>query len=81
MIIEGYLQAMYARDFPLSMRATICLEQSYIEVDGDSASSAEIYALLSSVSEVPLRQDIAVTGSVNQMGDIQPVGRSAKKPA
>jgi len=79
MIIEGYLQAMYARDFPLSMRATICLEQSYIEVDGDSASSAEIYALLSSVSEVPLRQDIAVTGSVNQMGDIQPVGSVSEK--
>ncbi len=79
LIIEGYLQAMYARDFPLSIRATICLEQSYIEVDGDSASSAEIYALLSAVSDVPLRQDIAVTGSVNQMGDIQPVGGVSEK--
>ena len=79
LIIEGYLQTLYARDFPLSIRASICFEQSYIEVDGDSAASAEIYALLSAVSEVPLRQDIAVTGSVNQMGDIQPVGGISEK--
>jgi predicted ATP-dependent protease len=79
LIIEGYLQTQYARDFPLSIRASICFEQSYIEVDGDSASSAEIYALLSAIAELPLRQDLAVTGSVNQMGDIQPVGGISEK--
>ncbi len=79
LIIEGYLQTLYARNFPLSIRASICFEQSYIEVDGDSAASAEIYALLSAISEVPLRQDLAVTGSVNQMGDIQPVGGVSEK--
>jgi predicted ATP-dependent protease len=79
LIIEGYLQTLYARDFPLSIRASICFEQSYIEVDGDSASSAEIYALLSAIAEIPLRQDLAVTGSVNQMGDIQPVGGISEK--
>ncbi|TVR59350.1 MAG: ATP-binding protein [Spirochaetaceae bacterium] len=73
-IIEGYLQSKYARDFPLSVRASVCFEQSYVEVDGDSASSTEIYVLLSAIAEIPLRQDIAVTGSVNQMGEIQPVG-------
>ncbi|MDR2588800.1 MAG: AAA family ATPase [Spirochaetales bacterium] len=79
LIIEGYLQALYARDFPLSIKASICFEQSYIEVDGDSASSAEIYVLLSAIAALPLRQDIAVTGSVNQMGDIQPVGGVSEK--
>ncbi|MCK7467452.1 MAG: hypothetical protein MZU91_04520 [Desulfosudis oleivorans] len=56
------------------MSASICFEQSYGGVDGDSASSTEIYAILSSLSELPLRQDIAVTGSVNQKGEIQPIG-------
>jgi predicted ATP-dependent protease len=79
LIIEGYLQALYAKDFPLSIRASICFEQSYIEIDGDSASSAEIYVLLSAIGGVPLRQDIAVTGSVNQMGFIQPVGGVSEK--
>jgi predicted ATP-dependent protease len=79
LIIEGYLQALYARDFPLSIRASICFEQSYIEIDGDSASSAEIYVLLSAIADIALRQDIAVTGSVNQMGDIQPVGGVSEK--
>ncbi|MDR1933768.1 MAG: ATP-dependent protease, partial [Spirochaetales bacterium] len=79
LIIEGYLQALYAMDFPLSIRASICFEQSYIEIDGDSASSAEIYVLLSAIAGAPLRQDIAVTGSVNQMGDIQPVGGVSEK--
>ncbi|MDR3200989.1 MAG: AAA family ATPase [Spirochaetales bacterium] len=79
LIIEGYLQSMYAASFPVSIRASICFEQSYIEVDGDSASSAEMYALLSSIGEFPLRQDIAVTGSVNQMGGIQPVGGVSEK--
>ncbi|MDR1626423.1 MAG: AAA family ATPase [Spirochaetia bacterium] len=79
LIIEGYLRAKYADSFPVSIRASICFEQSYIEIDGDSASSAEIYALLSSIGDFPLRQDLAVTGSVNQMGDIQPVGGVSEK--
>ncbi len=74
LILEGYLRKHYARTFPLSIYAGICFEQSYAEVDGDSASSSELYALLSAISEIPIRQDIAVTGSVNQMGVIQPVG-------
>ncbi|MFH1942543.1 MAG: AAA family ATPase, partial [bacterium] len=74
LIIAGYLRRMYAQDKPLAMSATLCFEQSYSGVDGDSASSTEIYGLLSSLSGVPLRQDIAVTGSVNQKGEIQPIG-------
>lgn len=74
LILEGYLRKHYARTFPLSIYAGICFEQSYAEIDGDSASSSELYALLSAISEIPIRQDIAVTGSVNQMGLIQPVG-------
>ena len=74
LILEGYLRKHYARTFPLSMYAGICFEQSYAEVDGDSASSAELFALLSAIGDIPLRQEIAVTGSVNQLGDIQPVG-------
>ena len=58
----------------LTMSASICFEQSYGEIDGDSASSSEIYAVLSSLADIPIRQDIAVTGSVNQKGEIQPVG-------
>lgn len=74
LILEGYLRKQYARTFPLSIYAGICFEQSYAEVDGDSASSSELFALLSAIGELPVRQDIAVTGSVNQLGDIQPVG-------
>ncbi|MFA5546686.1 MAG: S16 family serine protease, partial [Sphaerochaetaceae bacterium] len=74
LILEGYLRKRYARNFPLSIYSGIAFEQSYAEVDGDSASSSELYALLSAIGEVPVRQDIAVTGSVNQMGEIQPVG-------
>ncbi len=74
LIIAGYLRRMYAQDKPLTMSASLCFEQSYSGVDGDSASSTEIYGLLSSLSDVPLRQDIAVTGSVNQKGEIQPIG-------
>ena len=74
LILEGYLRHRYARTFPLSLYAGICFEQSYAEVDGDSASSAELYALLSAIGEIPIRQDIAITGSVNQMGQLQPVG-------
>jgi predicted ATP-dependent protease len=78
-IVESYVHARYARDFPLSMTARIAFEQSYVEVEGDSASSSEIFSLLSAIGEIPLRQDIAVTGSVNQMGEIQPVGGVIEK--
>jgi ATP-dependent Lon protease len=73
-ILAGYLRGKYAQDKPLAMSASICFEQSYGGVDGDSASSTEVYSLLSSLSGIPLRQDIAVTGSVNQKGEIQPIG-------
>ncbi|TAK55626.1 MAG: ATP-binding protein [Bacteroidetes bacterium] len=74
LILNGYLHSKYAVDKPLVMTASIAFEQSYSGVDGDSASSTEIYALLSSLANLPLRQDIAVTGSVNQKGEIQPIG-------
>ena len=74
LILSGYLRENFAQDKPLNLDASICFEQSYSGVDGDSASSTEIYALLSSLSGIPLKQNIAVTGSVNQKGDIQPIG-------
>jgi lon-related putative ATP-dependent protease len=74
LILEGYFRGKYAQNKPLTMSASICFEQSYGGVDGDSASSTEIYAVLSSLAELPLRQDIAVTGSVNQKGEVQPIG-------
>jgi predicted ATP-dependent protease len=73
-IISGYLRSVFAKDKPLTLSASICFEQSYSGVDGDSASSTEIYALLSALSDLPLRQDVAVTGSMNQRGDIQAIG-------
>lgn len=79
MILSGYLGGKYAQDKPLSLSASLCFEQSYEGVEGDSASSTELYALLSSLSGFPLKQDIAVTGSVNQQGEIQPVGGVTKK--
>jgi lon-related putative ATP-dependent protease len=74
LILGGYLRGKYAQDKPLTASASICFEQSYSGVDGDSASSTEVYAILSSLSGIPLRQDVAVTGSVNQKGEIQPIG-------
>jgi lon-related putative ATP-dependent protease len=74
LIVEGFLRSRYARDFPLAVTASICFEQSYTAVEGDSASSTAVYALLSAIADVPLRQDIAVTGSLNQVGQVQPVG-------
>ncbi len=74
LILSGYLRRQYAQDKPLTMTASIAFEQSYSGVDGDSASSTEIYAILSSLSGLPIRQDIAVTGSVNQKGEIQAIG-------
>jgi len=73
-ILSGYLRSQYAQDKPITMSASLCFEQSYSGVEGDSASSTEIYALLSSISGLPLRQDIAVTGSVSQKGEVQPIG-------
>ena len=73
-ILSGYLGEQFAQDIPLSLTASICFEQLYNGVDGDSASSTELYGLLSSLSEIPISQSIAVTGSVNQKGEIQPIG-------
>ncbi|MEW9121211.1 MAG: AAA family ATPase [Thermotaleaceae bacterium] len=74
LILTGYIGDQFAQDKPLSLSANIVFEQLYSGVDGDSASSTELYALLSSLSKVPLKQYIAVTGSVNQKGQIQPIG-------
>ena len=74
LILEGYIGQTFAQEFPLSLNASICFEQLYGGVDGDSASSTELYALLSSLSGIPISQSIAVTGSVNQKGEIQPIG-------
>ncbi|MGE5632131.1 MAG: Lon protease family protein [Caulobacteraceae bacterium] len=79
LILNGYLGEKFAQDFPLSLSASICFEQLYDGVEGDSASSTELYALLSSLSEIPLKQYIAVTGSVNQKGEIQPIGGANEK--
>ncbi len=73
-IISGYMRRTFAQDKPLSLSASLCFEQSYSGVDGDSASSTEVYALLSALSDIPIRQELAVTGSVNQQGDVQPIG-------
>ena len=74
LILSGYLGEMFAQDIPLSLTASVCFEQLYNGVDGDSASSTELYAILSSLSNIPINQSIAVTGSVNQKGEIQPIG-------
>jgi ATP-dependent Lon protease len=73
-IISGFLRSHFAQNKPLSLAASICFEQSYSGVDGDSASSTEVYALVSALSGLPLRQDVAVTGSMNQQGDVQAIG-------
>ncbi|MGB9886865.1 MAG: Lon protease family protein [Moorellales bacterium] len=74
LILAGYLLSKYAQDVPLCLSASLCFEQLYTGVEGDSASSAELYALLSSLAGLPVEQGIAVTGSINQKGEIQPVG-------
>jgi lon-related putative ATP-dependent protease len=74
LILSGFLAGQYALDTPMSLFASLVFEQSYGGVEGDSASSAELYALLSALADVPLRQDLAVTGSVNQHGEIQAIG-------
>jgi len=74
LILSGYLGWKYAQKKPLSLSASLCFEQSYEGVDGDSASSAELYAILSALSGVPIKQGIAVTGSINQTGEVQAIG-------
>jgi ATP-dependent Lon protease len=74
LILGGFMRGKYAQKKPFSLSASIAFEQSYSGVEGDSASSTEVYAILSSLSKLPLRQDIAVTGSINQKGEIQPIG-------
>jgi lon-related putative ATP-dependent protease len=74
LILSGYLGAKYGQERPLSLSASVCFEQSYDGIDGDSASSTELYALISSLSNLPIKQGIAVTGSVDQNGRIQPIG-------
>lgn len=79
LILSGYLAGRYGQETPISLNASLVFEQSYGGVDGDSASSTELYALLSAISEIPLRQDIAVTGSVNQHGVVQAIGGANDK--
>ncbi len=79
LILTGFLMEKFAQDKPLTLSARICFEQSYGGIDGDSASSTELYGLLSSLSGIPIKQHIAVTGSVNQKGFIQPVGGVTEK--
>ncbi len=74
MILAAYIGEKFAQERPLSLTASLCFEQMYNGVDGDSASSTELYAILSSLSDLPIKQNIAVTGSVNQKGEIQPIG-------
>ena len=74
LILSSFLSSRYALDRPPSLSASLVFEQSYGGVDGDSASSTELYALLSALAEVPIRQNIAVTGSVNQRGEVQAIG-------
>jgi lon-related putative ATP-dependent protease len=74
MILNGYLNEKYVRDVPLSLSARLVFEQSYEEVEGDSASSTELYAIISRLADVPIKQCIAVTGSVNQKGEVQAIG-------
>jgi len=78
-ILTGYLRERFAQDKPLALTASLCFEQTYGMVDGDSASSTELFALLSAIADVPIDQGIAVTGSVSQKGEIQPVGGVTKK--
>jgi predicted ATP-dependent protease len=74
MILTGYMGWKYAQEYPLALSASLCFEQSYEGVEGDSTSSTELYALLSSIADLPIKQSIAVTGSVNQKGEVQPIG-------
>ncbi len=79
LILSGYIGRKYGKDIPLHLSCTLTFEQSYDEVEGDSASAAELLAILSAISEIPLRQYVAITGSVDQLGNIQPVGGIREK--
>lgn len=79
LILEGFLRNQYAREHPLALSASLALEQTYGGVDGDSASVAELLCLLSAIAGVPLRQDIAITGSINQLGEVQAIGAVTEK--
>lgn len=79
LILEGYLRNQYAREQPLALSASLTLEQTYGGVDGDSASAAELLCLLSAIAGIPLRQDVAVTGSINQLGEVQAIGAVTEK--
>src|SRR5208283_1799117 len=79
MILSGFLRNRFGQDRPFALSASICFEQSYSGIDGDSASSTELYALLSALSGVPIRQDLAVTGSVDQFGTVQAIGGANEK--
>ena len=79
LILSGYLGAKFGQEQPLTLSSSLCFEQSYDGVDGDSASSTELYAIMSSLSGLPLKQNLSVTGSVNQMGEIQPIGGGNQK--
>jgi predicted ATP-dependent protease len=79
LILQGFLGGKYARKKPLGLAASLTFEQSYDRIEGDSASSTELYALLSSLSELPIRQDLAVTGSVDQQGRVQAIGAATAK--
>lgn len=79
LILSGYLRNRYGQDKPLTLSASLCFEQSYSGVEGDSASSTELYALLSRLTDLPIRQDLAVTGSVNQWGEVQAIGGANEK--
>jgi predicted ATP-dependent protease len=74
LILSGYLGGAYAQDKALSLTASIAFEQSYGDIEGDSASAAELIAVLSGIAEIPIKQNFAITGSINQKGDIQPIG-------
>ena len=74
LILSSFIAARYARKSPFSVAASLVFEQSYSHVEGDSASLAELCAILSSIAQVPLRQDLAITGSINQLGQVQPIG-------
>jgi lon-related putative ATP-dependent protease len=79
LILSGFLAGRYASEYPLSLSASLVFEQSYSGVEGDSASSTELYALLSAVADLPIKQSLAVTGSVNQLGEVQPIGAVNEK--
>jgi len=79
LIIGGYILEKYGRDVPISLQARLTFEQNYSGVEGDSASCAELLAILSAISEIPIKQNIAITGSLNQKGEVQPVGGIPEK--